>query len=68
MDERLISVSEVRLAIAKAKSGKAAGPSGVAADMLKAAGRGEGDRYLQCSSEGRCSTGRLKKKLDGKCV
>src|SRR3989441_2752155 len=38
VDERLISVSEVRLAIAKAKSGKAAGPSGVAADMLKAAG------------------------------
>ena len=30
MDEREISVSEVRLAIAKAKSGKAAGPSGVA--------------------------------------
>src|SRR2546425_1118708 len=38
VDERLISVSEVRLAIAKAKSGKATGPSGVAADMLKAAG------------------------------
>src|SRR2546425_2219059 len=38
VDERLISVSEVRLAIAKAKSGKAAGPSGVAADKLKAAG------------------------------
>ena len=50
VDERLISVSEVRLAIAKTKSGKAAGPSGVAADMLKAAGGGEGemgDRYLQ---------------------
>src|SRR5437899_3136921 len=38
VDERLISVYEVRLAIGKAKSGKAAGPSGVAADMLKAAG------------------------------
>src|SRR5437867_1926923 len=38
VDERLISVSEVRLAIAKAKNGKAAGQSGVAADMLKAAG------------------------------
>src|SRR5437867_11163170 len=38
VDEREISVSAVRLAIAKAKSGKAAGPSGVAADMLKAAG------------------------------
>src|SRR3989441_6535610 len=38
VDERLISVSEVRLAIAKAKSGKAAEPSGVATDMLKAAG------------------------------
>src|SRR3989442_13776656 len=41
VDERLISVSEVRLAIAKAKSGKAAGPSGVAADMLKATGEAE---------------------------
>ena len=38
VDERLISVAEVRQAIAKEKSGKAAGPSGVAADMLKAAG------------------------------
>src|SRR5437867_12558957 len=38
VDERLISVSEVGLAIAKARSGKATGPSGVAADMLKAAG------------------------------
>src|SRR2546425_13216685 len=44
MDERLISVYEVRLAIGKAKSGKAAGPSGVAADMLKAAGEGGGER------------------------
>src|SRR5437867_11645784 len=41
VDERVMSVSEVRLAIAKAKSGKAAGPSGVAADMLKAAGEAE---------------------------
>src|SRR3989442_3743511 len=41
VDERLISMSEVRLTIAKAKSGKAAGPSGVAADMLKAAGEAE---------------------------
>src|SRR6184192_2373037 len=41
VDERLISVSEVRLAIAMAKSGKAAGPSGVAADMLKVAGEAE---------------------------
>ena len=38
VDERVISAAEVRLAISKAKSGKAAGPSGVAADMLKAAG------------------------------
>src|SRR6266516_3138462 len=38
VDERVISVAEVRLAISKAKSGKAAGPSGVAVDMLKAAG------------------------------
>src|SRR6184192_2611859 len=38
VDERLISVYEVRLAIGKAKSGKVAGPSGVAVDMLKAAG------------------------------
>src|SRR3989441_11478920 len=44
VDERLISVSEVKLAIAKAKSGKATGPSGVAADMLKAAGGGAGGR------------------------
>src|SRR2546425_12419405 len=42
VDERLISVYEVRLAIGKAKSGKAVGPSGVAADMLKAAGGGGG--------------------------
>src|SRR2546425_8410675 len=39
VDEREISVAEVSSAISKAKSGKAAGPSGVvAADMLKAAG------------------------------
>src|SRR6267154_1468222 len=38
VDERVISAAEVRLAIFKAKSGKATGPSGVAADMLKAAG------------------------------
>src|SRR5207247_3057705 len=38
VDERLISVSKVRLAITKAKSGKATGRSGVAADMLKTAG------------------------------
>src|SRR5207245_5531185 len=35
VDERFISVSEVRLAIVKAKSGKAAWPSGVAAEMLR---------------------------------
>ena len=33
-----ISLSEVKAAIAKMKSGKAAGPSGIGADMLKAAG------------------------------
>ena len=38
MDGSVISADEVRLAIFKAKSGKATGPSGVAADMLKAAG------------------------------
>src|SRR6266516_4725130 len=38
VEEGVITVDEVRLAIAKAKSGKAAGPSGVAVDMLKAAG------------------------------
>src|SRR3989441_1029329 len=38
VDEREISVSEVSSAVSKAKSDKAAGPSGVAADMLKAAG------------------------------
>jgi len=37
-DRRVISADEARLAIFKAKSGKATGPSGVAADMLKAAG------------------------------
>src|SRR5437867_649903 len=41
VDEREISVSEVSSAISKAKSDKAAGPSGVAADMLKAAGEAE---------------------------
>src|SRR3989442_793632 len=35
VDEKLISVCEVRLAIAKAKSGRAAGPSGVTAGILK---------------------------------
>src|SRR2546425_1312093 len=43
VDEREISVSEVRLAIAKAKSGKAAGASGVAEEMVKAAGGGGGE-------------------------
>src|SRR6267154_1041713 len=38
VEERVISAAEVRVAISRAKSGKAAGPSGVAADMLKAAG------------------------------
>src|SRR5213083_131660 len=41
VDEREISVAAVSSAISKAKSGKAAGPSGVAADMLKAAGEAE---------------------------
>src|SRR6267154_125457 len=45
MDERVISAAEVRLAISKAKSGKAAGPPGVAADMLKAAGE-SGVRWM----------------------
>src|SRR5206468_2017793 len=44
VDERLISVYEIRLAIGKAKSGKAAGQSGVAANMLKAAGEAGGRR------------------------
>ena len=38
VEERVISAAEVRVAISRAKSGKAAGPSCVAADMLKAAG------------------------------
>src|SRR2546425_8426411 len=38
VDGRVISADEVRLAISKAKSGKATGSSGVAADMLKVAG------------------------------
>src|SRR5260221_14364496 len=36
--EERISTNEVRAAIAKMKIGKAAGPSGVVAEMLKAAG------------------------------
>ena len=40
-----ISVVEVRAAIAKAKSGKAAGPSGVVSEMLKAAGE-EGEKWV----------------------
>src|SRR3954471_12315313 len=43
VDEREISLAEVSSAISKAKSGKAAGPSGVAADMLKAAGEAGGE-------------------------
>src|SRR6267154_806184 len=38
VEERVISAAEVKVAISRAKIGKAAGPSGVAADMLKAAG------------------------------
>ena len=38
VDGRVISADEVRLAKFKAKSGKATGSSGVAVDMLKAAG------------------------------
>ena len=38
MDGRVISADEVRLVIFKATSGKATGPSGIAADMLKAVG------------------------------
>jgi hypothetical protein len=39
------SASEVRAAIAKMKSGKAVGPSGIAAEMLKAAGE-DGVRWV----------------------
>src|SRR2546425_5176148 len=52
VDERLITVYEVRLAIGKAKSGKAAGPSGVAADMLKAGGGGGGGGVVDNLNEG----------------
>ena len=38
LDGRVISADEVRLAIFKAKSAKATGPSGIASDILKAAG------------------------------
>src|SRR6267154_2078447 len=38
VEERVISAAGVRVAISRAKSGRAAGPSGVAAHMLKAAG------------------------------
>ena len=41
----LLSVDEVKLAIAKAKSGKAAGPSGVMVDMLKVSGK-EGAEWV----------------------
>src|SRR3989441_2857558 len=51
VDERLVSVYEVRLAIGKAKSGKAAGPSGVAADMLKAAGAARGNWVTDICNE-----------------
>src|SRR3989442_14280020 len=47
-----ISVSEVSSAITKAKSGKAAGPSGVAADMLKAAGEAGGKGGTDICNEG----------------
>src|SRR3989441_8678449 len=70
VDEREISVAEVSSAISKAMSGKAAGPSGVAADMLKAAGE-SGVKWVTdiCNEvELWCSTGRLETKLDGKCV
>jgi len=40
-----ISTSEVRAAIAKSKSGKAAGPSGVVAEMLKASGE-KGEQWV----------------------
>src|SRR3989442_13204873 len=42
VDEREISVSEVRLAITKAKSGKAAGATGVTGEKFKGAGGGGG--------------------------
>src|SRR3989442_1912779 len=71
VDERLISVYEVRLAIGKAKSGKAAGPSGVAADMLKAAGGaggGGGAEILEEGKRGGGGAGGLGGRLDGECV
>src|SRR3989442_8818034 len=43
VDEREISVAEVSSAISKAKSGKAAGPSGVLAGIFKDAGGGGGE-------------------------
>src|SRR3989442_1199990 len=51
-DRRVISADEVRLAIFKAKSGKATGPSGVAVDTLKAAGEPGGKWVTDICSEG----------------
>jgi hypothetical protein len=47
------------------KSGKAAGPSGIAAEMLKAAGEVLGHGYMQCNCKGREDSDGLEKELDG---
>src|SRR3989442_5378556 len=52
VDEREISVAEVSSAISKAKSGKAAGPSRVAAGMCKTVGGAGGDGGKDICNEG----------------
>src|SRR2546425_4631094 len=59
VDERLISVYEVRLAIGKAKSGKAAGASRVAGGVLKEEGGGGGGGGGGAEGDPSRSRGRL---------
>ena len=66
----LLSVEEIRLAIAKAKSGKAAGPSGVMVDMLKVSGK-EGAEWVTDLCNAVVRDGRIlndEKELDGSCI
>jgi hypothetical protein len=64
------SASEVRAAIAKMKSGKAVGPSGIAAEMLKAAGE-DGVRWVTNICNAIVKEGRIPddwKELDDMCI
>ena len=70
VEERVISAAEVRVTISRAKSGKAAGPSGVAADMLKAAGE-SGVKWVTDICNEVVSSGEIPvdwKRSYGKCV